>query len=40
MILSALAAHPKLLQRPIVIAGERAALGRPLEAVTALFEER
>ena len=39
-LLTALAAHPNLLQRPIVVAGERAALGRPLEAITALFEQR
>jgi len=36
--LSAMAAHPELIQRPIVVAGDRAALGRPPEAVLALFE--
>ena len=28
-----LASHPRLIQRPVVIAGERAAIGRPPEAV-------
>ncbi len=29
----AIAAHPQMLQRPIVVAGNKAALGRPPEAV-------
>lgn len=38
-LLAALAAHPKLLQRPIVVVGDRAVLGRPPEAVMTLFAE-
>ncbi|KAF6661390.1 arsenate reductase (glutaredoxin) [Enterobacteriaceae bacterium EKM102V] len=32
-LLDALTAHPKLLERPIVIKGDRARIGRPPEAV-------
>lgn len=32
-LLEAMAAHPRLIQRPIVVKGERAAIGRPPEAV-------
>jgi arsenate reductase (glutaredoxin) len=32
-LLDALAAHPRLLERPIVVVGRRARLGRPPEAV-------
>ena len=32
-ILDALATHPKLIERPIVVCGRKARLGRPPEAV-------
>jgi len=32
-ILQAMAAHPKLIERPIVVANGKAAIGRPPEAV-------
>jgi arsenate reductase len=37
-IARAIAAHPILLQRPIVVAGKRAAIGRPPEAVLPLLK--
>ena len=37
--LKALAEHPKLIQRPIVVRGARAALGRPPANVLKLLEE-
>jgi arsenate reductase (glutaredoxin) len=37
-IVKAIAAHPVLLQRPIVVAGKRAAIGRPPEAVLPLLK--
>lgn len=33
MLLDALATHPKLIERPIVVVGRRARIGRPPEAV-------
>lgn len=36
-IAAAIAAHPILLQRPIVVAGKRAVIGRPPEAVLPLL---
>lgn len=36
-IAAAIAAHPILLQRPVVVAGKRAAIGRPPEAVLPLL---
>jgi arsenate reductase (glutaredoxin) len=37
-IAQAIAAHPILLQRPIVVSGNRAAIGRPPEAVLPLLK--
>lgn len=36
-VLAALAAHPELLQRPIVVRGDRAVLARPPEKVLDLL---
>jgi len=36
-LIDSIAAHPKLLQRPIVIHGKRAAIGRPPENVLAIL---
>jgi arsenate reductase (glutaredoxin) len=35
-LLDAIAAHPELLERPILVCGERAVLGRPPEQVLRL----
>ena len=37
-LIAAMAANPILIERPIVVAGDRAALGRPPEAVLTLFD--
>jgi arsenate reductase len=37
-IAKAIAAHPILLQRPVVVSGKRAAIGRPPEAVLPLLK--
>ena len=36
-ILAAMVAHPKLIERPIVVANGKAAIGRPPEAVLAIL---
>lgn len=36
-LLAAMIAHPKLIERPIVVRGERACLGRPPENILELF---
>jgi arsenate reductase len=36
-LVSAIAANPRLLQRPIVVVGSKAAIGRPPEAVLAIL---
>ena len=37
-LIAAIAAHPKLLQRPIAVRGERALLARPVERVLELLD--
>ena len=37
VLLAAMVAHPILIERPIVVAGERARLGRPPEQVLEIF---
>ena len=37
-LIAAMAAHPILIERPVVVCGDRAALGRPPENVLALLE--
>ncbi|MFU8805291.1 MAG: arsenate reductase (glutaredoxin) [Bradymonadaceae bacterium] len=38
-LIAAMAEHPRLIERPVVIAGQRAALGRPPENVLTLFDD-
>lgn len=37
-LITAMAAHPILIERPVVLTKDRAALGRPPESVLSLFE--
>lgn len=39
-LLAAMAAHPRLIQRPVLVVGERAVVGRPPERVLGLLQER
>ncbi|MDO4877822.1 MAG: arsenate reductase (glutaredoxin) [Neisseria sp.] len=37
-LLAAIAAHPILLERPIAVYGDKAAIGRPLDNIAALLD--
>jgi arsenate reductase len=39
-LIAAMVEHPNLIERPIVVANGRAAIGRPPEAVLAILETR
>jgi len=36
-LVSAMIAYPKLMERPIVVSGEKAVIGRPAEKIKTLF---
>lgn len=38
-VIAAMASHPAIIERPIVVDGDRAVLGRPPENVIALMEK-
>lgn len=38
-ILAALVSHPRLLERPILVSTQRAAIGRPTESALALLDD-
>jgi arsenate reductase len=38
-LIAAIAANPRLMQRPIVVVGNKAAIGRPPEAVLAILPD-
>ena len=37
-VVTVLLAHPELMQRPVIVAGDRAIIGRPKDRVRALLE--